>query len=162
MYYLVYVSAATTPFSEGELLELLETSRRNNAPLGITGMLLYKDGRFMQLLEGQKEPVLKLVAKVAADPRHCKLTVLLEGERAGRECGAWSMGFQRLDTPDAQQIPGYSDIFHVPLDSESFASNASQCLRMFLAVRKPTAQNAQQLESVDRYRYWGASRPVAS
>jgi Sensors of blue-light using FAD. len=48
MFFLVYVSSATRPFSREDLRVLLETCRKNNAELGVTGMLLYKDGNFMQ------------------------------------------------------------------------------------------------------------------
>ncbi|HSM42684.1 MAG TPA: BLUF domain-containing protein, partial [Afifellaceae bacterium] len=58
MYCLVYVSAAHHLMGDDELTEILETSRARNAAAGITGMLLYKDGSFMQLLEGAKTNVL--------------------------------------------------------------------------------------------------------
>jgi len=51
---LVYVSSATELFSDTQLENLLLRSRQNNSTLGITGMLLYKDGNFMQCLEGPK------------------------------------------------------------------------------------------------------------
>ncbi len=57
MFFLVYVSSAVRPFSRVDLDDLLATSRANNARVGITGMLLYKDGNFMQVLEGDEEAV---------------------------------------------------------------------------------------------------------
>jgi hypothetical protein len=53
MFSIVYVSSALKPFSKTDLLTLLEKSRENNTSLGISGMLLYKDGNFMQVLEGE-------------------------------------------------------------------------------------------------------------
>ena len=47
---IVYVSSATRPFQEAELQDLLLKARENNARLGVTGMLLYIGGNFMQLL----------------------------------------------------------------------------------------------------------------
>jgi Sensors of blue-light using FAD len=58
------------PFSTEELTDLLRKSRDNNAALGITGMLLYKDGNFMQVLEGDEERVRALATKVSQDRRH--------------------------------------------------------------------------------------------
>ena len=46
---LVYVSSALREFSKSELVELLEKSRKKNTRLGLTGMLLYKEGNFIQL-----------------------------------------------------------------------------------------------------------------
>jgi Sensors of blue-light using FAD len=53
MIQLVYVSSSVKPFCDNELLQLLERCRRNNDKLGITGMLLYKNGDFMQALDTQ-------------------------------------------------------------------------------------------------------------
>lgn len=50
MFSLTYVSSVVEPFSERELGELLPKSRENSRRLDITGMLLYKDGNFMQVL----------------------------------------------------------------------------------------------------------------
>jgi hypothetical protein len=71
-------------FSEEELIQLLETSRQNNAKIGVTGMLLYKDGNFMQLIEGPEEAVRALHAKISIDPRHRGLMTLLQGHQEKR------------------------------------------------------------------------------
>ncbi len=55
-FFLVYVSSATRPFFREDLRVLLETCRKNNAELGVKGMLLYKDGNFTQVLKGTRVP----------------------------------------------------------------------------------------------------------
>ena len=60
MFRLIYVSTAVRLLNKDELVEILNVSREKNARLNITGLLLYKDGNFMQLLEGRKEDVLAL------------------------------------------------------------------------------------------------------
>jgi len=82
--FLVYVSSATLPFSGEDLRALLATCRENNAELGVTGMLLYKDGNFMQVLEGDEQAVRGLYARIAADPRHGGEITLQEGFSEGR------------------------------------------------------------------------------
>ena len=57
MFRLVYLSTANSHFSKAELTSLLQLSRSNNQRLGITGMLLYKDDNFIQILEGEKATV---------------------------------------------------------------------------------------------------------
>ncbi len=79
MFFLVYVSSATRPFSGEDLRVLLETCRKNNAELGVTGMLLYKDGNFMQVLEGDERKVRTLYEKISGDARHKDDIVLLQG-----------------------------------------------------------------------------------
>ncbi len=75
MFRIIYSSSATAPLSEQQLDELLQTSRRNNLAADITGMLLSKDGNFMQILEGPKIAVETLVEKIRNDSRHCKFTL---------------------------------------------------------------------------------------
>lgn len=66
MFRLIYVSSATAPFTEQQLEELLQESRRNNLSADITGMLLYREGKFMQTLEGPEVAVKKLGEKIRA------------------------------------------------------------------------------------------------
>jgi hypothetical protein len=66
MFRIVYVSAASEPFSDQQLKELLQKSRQNNVAAGITGMLLYKDGTFMQTLEGPELAVKILLIRSGA------------------------------------------------------------------------------------------------
>ena len=108
MFALVYVSTATIRWSDTDLERLLEQSRRDNFIAEITGLLLFKDGNFMQILEGAKDAVLSLLAKIRSDARHQRLVVIFEEERPHREFKDWSMGFKRVDsgtglsvTPDA-------------------------------------------------------------
>ena len=85
MFSLVYVSAAVTWFSDRELRALLAQCRLSNAQTGITGMLLYKDGNFMQALEGEERTVRALEARIAADRRHQGMVTLLSGHTAQRQ-----------------------------------------------------------------------------
>src|SRR5688572_12980573 len=73
---LLYVSTSIKLFSEEELLEMLKVSRDNNKALDITGLLLYKGGNFMQVLEGPDEVVNSLYEKIKIDPRHKDVTVI--------------------------------------------------------------------------------------
>jgi hypothetical protein len=70
---------------------LLETCRKNNAALGVTGMLLYKDGNFRQVLEGDEGAMRGLYERIAADPRHNGEISLQEGFAEERQfpTGPW-------------------------------------------------------------------------
>jgi hypothetical protein len=136
MFMLVYVSSAVELFSEQELTALLDESRKNNSKLDITGMLLYKDGNFMQFLEGPKEAVLALVEKIKLDPRHRGMIVLLHEEHANREFEQWAMGFKKLGAEAFLEVPGYSDFLDLPLTSEQFLLNPSKSLKLLLNFKK--------------------------
>jgi hypothetical protein len=136
MFSLTYVSSAVRDFSEGELADLLSTSRENNARLGITGMLLYKDGNFMQVLEGEEEAVLELYAKIGEDPRHRGEITLHKGSSERRNFPEWTMGFQNLDSPEARLQPGYSDFLDAPLTGREFAGEPSRAQKLLLTFKR--------------------------
>lgn len=136
MYFIVYVSAATEVFSKAALLDLLAKAREKNHRLGITGLLLYKDGDFIQLLEGEKAAVQSLFNTISADPRHANTIVLLEGESDKRLFSDWSMGFRDLSDPAVQATPGFSQFMNKPLSADSFADDPNGCMEL-LALFKP-------------------------
>ena len=132
MFFLIYVSSAVTLFSEKDLFDLLEKSRHNNHKVGVTGMLLYKEGNFMQFLEGPKEEVFKLLEKIKKDPRHRGIITLLQQEHNEREFSEWAMGFKKLGSDQLLEVPGYSDFLDLPLSSDQFLTEPSKCLRLLL------------------------------
>ena len=137
LYFLIYVSIASRELSEPELVELLELSRANNMRDDITGMLLYKDRRFMQLLEGPESTVCATYARIARDARHHDATILLEGETTERDFDDWSMGFHALDGEAARAIPGFSPFLEMKFsvfDFRSDPSRAHQLLRVFRRI----------------------------
>ncbi|THG30026.1 BLUF domain-containing protein [Naasia lichenicola] len=111
LYSIVYVSTATVPFWDEEVAELLEKSRSKNDGLGLTGMLLFKGGQFMQVLEGPESAVRSLIATISKDPRHEDVRTLWEEPIEQRQFPAWTMGYRGLTDQAIQAIPGYSDFF---------------------------------------------------
>lgn len=102
---LVYVSAAIQPFSQGDLRELLSKSRANNRPVGVTGLLLYHQQSFFQILEGPAETVTALFARIGRDQRHGRVLLLAKKHVEERSFGDWSMGFVDLEHA-ADKLPG--------------------------------------------------------
>ncbi len=136
MYFLIYVSIASKRYEWDELLGFLQEWRRNNEKLGLTGMLLYKDGKFMQVLEGEEEKVKILSVKIGRDPRHRKLTLLLEGAATNREFPDWSMGFSDLDAPEAASVLGYSEFMNTPLTADAFSTNPTRAQRLLRIFKR--------------------------
>ncbi len=94
---IVYVSAATRLMSDEALEELLAKARERNAQLGITGLLLYRDGNFMQALEGPDAAVSELYASIGRDPRHHHVLTIINEHGGRSEFGDWAMAYGRID-----------------------------------------------------------------
>lgn len=118
-----------------ELLELLEFARRHNAAAGITGMLLYKDGNFIQALEGPEAAVRALYRRIQLDTRHRGILKLLDEPIAARRFEHWSMGFRHL-TDEVLGLAGFSDLMNRPFSSASFAANPALCQSLLLTFRE--------------------------
>jgi hypothetical protein len=118
------------------LTELLVQCRERNARLGLTGLLLYKDGNFMQVLEGERSVVLAMKQTIATDPRHRGFLVLLEQEIPERDFQTWTMGFRDLSGA-SEDLPGYSEFLNTPLDAKEFSGKPAR-VRRLLGVFKKT------------------------
>lgn len=106
MFQLVYTSTATVPFTTEALRALLGRSRENNTALGVTGILAHIDGSFLQTLEGERQIVEQLYARISKDRRHSQVVTLLRREISERNFADWSMGF--VDgTGRASALAGY-------------------------------------------------------
>jgi len=129
-YRLVYVSSATQLFSKSQLVLLLDQARAFNQQRGITGMLLYKDGNFIQLIEGAQDQVQALYARIAKDERHRGVEVVFEGDVGERLFSDWSMGFRDLADPALLTLPGFSDFMNRIGSSASGRRDPEGCLAL--------------------------------
>lgn len=136
MFFLVYASSAARLFSESDLSDLLATSRENNARAGITGMLLYKDGNFMQVLEGEEGAVRELYEKIGTDPRHKGEITLLRSIADERQFPDWSMGFRDLDSLEARATPGYNEFLNTPLTGREFSGDPTRAQQLLLTFKR--------------------------
>ena len=97
MLQMLYVRGAAPQMRHAEIEDILSASRRNNLRDGVTGMLLWADGVFIQILEGEPDTVRSLYRRIQADDRHRNLMVVLEQAAEKRLFSQWSMGFKQLD-----------------------------------------------------------------
>jgi len=109
--HLIYCSAATEPFDEADLHALLEKARRTNAELNVTGMLLHADGSFFQVLEGDRGVVDRLFERIGRDPRHDRVTIIINEPIERRSFDDWTMGYTNVDARRLSEIPGLNDFF---------------------------------------------------
>jgi Sensors of blue-light using FAD len=136
LFSLIYLSAATRPFSQLDLLQLLTKSRENNSGLGVTGMLLFKDGNFLQVLEGEESKVQALYEKIAQDRRHRTLITLSMGYSPERDFPDWSMGFNDLRSSELAKTPGFTRFLETSLTSSDFISDPGKAKKLLLLFKE--------------------------
>ena len=101
---LVYVSRMTEECDMEALQNILEVSRQNNPAIGVTGLLCYDPAFFLQCLEGPRDTVNDLYAKIVADDRHTNVTLLDCTDIDERFFGNWAMGLLKTSDVDKDTI----------------------------------------------------------
>ncbi len=113
---IVYMSVMTHAFSGPELTEMLRGARLRNEALGVSGLLVVKGGRFMQLLEGPAWSVDDRFGAIERDPRHHTVRSLIREDIDQRRFDGWSMAYRGLDDADIAGEPGFSPFLSGTLD----------------------------------------------
>lgn len=136
LFQIVYTSTAVEHFGKPELVEMLKGSVQRNKRVGITGLLLFRDSCFMQVLEGEEQPVKALFDKISHDRRHRNVIPLLQ-EHINERCFPNSaMAFRDLSSPELRELPGYSEFLNTPLNGELLKDNLPKCQRLILYFKQ--------------------------
>jgi len=139
VYYILYISVASQYMNEDELGTILSVSRRNNRRDELTGVLLYGNGRFIQLLEGDQEIVSRTFERLRSDRRHLDLTVIASGNLAERCFPDWFMGFKAIRPESYSMIDGFLDLTKKPI-SEDDCELPVRLLQSFVKKNKLNAR----------------------
>ena len=132
---LIYTSEANEDMDFSVLESILDRARARNAELGITGMLLYSEGHFLQVLEGDAGVLDHLYAKIAADPRHDHVRTVVSRPIHERDFPDWSMGHRALSIADVRAHPAFNDFFNAGFDDRNISEFASPARFLLLAFR---------------------------
>lgn len=125
---LIYVSTARQEYDTTELDRILESSVRHNAAHSVTGMLLYLNGSFMQVLEGTEAAVDETYGRIERDPRHTDLFLLERTPIEARSFAGWHMGFRRLGEVEAQALPGFAPFLSHGFDAANIGARPGLAL----------------------------------
>jgi len=107
MYYIIYSSTGTKQFTENDLTDILSKSVNNNIRDSITGVLLYHDDSFIQLLEGEEQTIRETYKRIIADSRHKDVTTIASGGLEQRNFPDWAMGFKSINATALKELKGY-------------------------------------------------------
>ncbi|HEX6223694.1 MAG TPA: BLUF domain-containing protein [Chryseolinea sp.] len=119
---LVYVSNRKSSCSAEEIDKIIESCKRNNPPLGITGVLLYSEKKFIQLVEGDAKLIMNLYDKIKKDPRHSNAIMISYNPIAEKSFPSWHMAKRDITNTDLQFKTDISDddkkVFNVILSGK--------------------------------------------
>ncbi len=139
-YQLIYSSQATAPMSVNDLEEILVDARAGNEKRNVTGALVYVDGVFVQVLEGEKATVLSLMRSIGKDSRHTSVKVFHEGEIDSPMFGSWRMAYLSA-TPEQMAVwaglDGTAPIESILKDIHREPGHAAQVAETILRALAP-------------------------
>lgn len=136
-YQIIYSSESATPMQMDDLEEILVQARRNNARNGITGALVYVDGVFLQILEGESPTVQQLMAKISTDVRHETITVLKERVVPVAMFADWKMAYVSATAAQVAKWAGLSEVTAIPdvvTDMRQAPDTATRVAQSILSV----------------------------
>jgi hypothetical protein len=103
-YQILYRRRATALPTESDLQRLLDQARVDNAEADITGLLLYSNGRYIQVLEGPEDEVRATYARILRDPRHTQVITVREGLGPARRFPDWGMARGNVALPAVTRL----------------------------------------------------------
>jgi hypothetical protein len=136
---LIYYSTSVQDLQIAEIEKIIEKAILNNSLMGITGMLLYCSGNFMQVIEGPKDNIQKLMNKILNDKRHYNIIIIQNQSVAKRDFSNWSRGLRIVQPNDLKK---YEQCFQIQGDQNDFAifnnqpSKALDLIRLFVETNK--------------------------
>ncbi len=136
---IVYISSANYMINDREIVSIVNTSRINNARLGITGILLYNAGSFMQLIEGEAETIENLYYKISQDPRHNSIKMLLRETITHRNFSDWQMGYRNIENLKSISPEVLSPFMEEDLNFSIYKNNPYRALHLLEMFKKIVA-----------------------
>lgn len=137
LHHLIYLSRATAPLGEAQLQDLLTQARLHNAAHGITGVLLYGNDQFVQVMEGEAATVQALYERIQRDPRHGGVTTFADKDIAERAFPEWSMAFNTLTPQQLLASVGYELPGQLRLERPHLAVADKQLLQLLRSFVLP-------------------------
>ncbi len=106
---LLYVSRALDPNDQDATQSILDSAREHNIANGITGILCYGSGIYLQAIEGGRHYINELYGHIVRDPRHKDVVLLHYQEITERRFGGWTMGQVNLTKLNTSIVLKYSE-----------------------------------------------------
>ena len=133
---IVYISSAKLGLTYSEIVNIVEDSRTNNEKSGLTGILLFNSGNFMQLLEGEELAVDGLYRKIEKDRRHTEVKLLLRHSITHRNFSNWTMGFKNIEKLKQMKSEFLNSFLTDDLNFSVYQKNAYKALEFLETFKR--------------------------
>ncbi|MDO8941351.1 MAG: BLUF domain-containing protein [Methylicorpusculum sp.] len=130
---LLYFSNAMPGLSDDQVRNILQSSRKNNPVIGVTGVLIYGGDMFMQVLEGPEQAVLRLYVKLLDDRRHSNSQIVQMSYAKERMFQNWSMGVIKTNPLKFEHIKKLLDHRLEAVHAEVFAEKMREFVKQLNA-----------------------------
>lgn len=110
IYYTIYTSTPREPMTRETLDEIAQASKKNNPEIGVSGILLGIENKYLQYLEGDEKEVEDLFAKIKGDPRHYDVRQWLKGFSDERIFKGWSMASWLLTNEELEKLDALKEL----------------------------------------------------
>ena len=134
IYCLVFTSVATRKISDEDLKGLLDKSRQYNLALNITGMLLYLDPYFMQILEGDESIIDEKFKKISNDEMHHNVSLIYKKPIKERIFSKWTMGFNKIGIEYFEDAKNLTEIYK----NEAFKKHPKEVIELLKMFKDET------------------------
>ena len=142
----MYVSKARRAMGDEDLQRIVETSRRHNVPARVSGMLLFGNKRFLQLLEGPGPAVERTYRRVLSDTRHCDAMLVYDGTGEPLRISEWPMAFARAE--EVRHVPAVASLIELAEGDDAEPLAADAALRLFIDLRRELTRRSAQTVDV--------------
>jgi hypothetical protein len=130
----VYRSKARSDITDADIDAILGISRRHNETSGVTGMLLFGRGYFVQLIEGTGPAVERTYRRILSHPLHDDAVLLYDGSGEPRRFPGWALGFARMEPfPHVSSVANFLQHDH---EADPYGFGAEAALALLLDFRR--------------------------
>ena len=130
---ILYLSQTAHNITDEQVQQILASSRRNNPALGITGVLVYGGGLFMQVLEGPDNSVLRMYTRILDDKRHGDSQIVHISPSTERIFQKWSMGVIKGDPLQFHHMTKLREQRFESVHPKAFTAAMNEFLKMLNA-----------------------------
>ena len=134
---LMYSSIADPNLSQQDIEDLLASARRNNEQQEITGLLVFQDNCFLQILEGDRKKISHLFEqKLMRDPRHSSVTLFHDEALVQRQFRFWHLAYSDLNKQGTRISLPYREYLNTERGLYKLSSNTTKALALVRQIHR--------------------------